>query len=229
LKRDAGVTSFGACTLDGVRRELRVRNRPRHLSPRAFTLLELLLGERPRALSREELRSRLWPDTYVSNTSLAQLVTELRKAIGDDAREGRWIRTVFGYGYAFGGEATSSVPAPPPRPDEPRCWLRRGDNVMPLRAGANEVGRAPDAQIRLLFGDVSRRHACIVVSEEGATLEDLGSRNGTFLAGRPVTAPVALSDGDVVAIGKTVLVFIAPSGVTTTGEGTGDTPDRDRE
>jgi hypothetical protein len=67
------------------------------------------VAERPRAVRKADLRTRLWPETYVSNTALAQLVTELRKAIGDEARQGRWIRTVFGYGYAVrgrGGERT---------------------------------------------------------------------------------------------------------------------------
>src|SRR5512142_1270121 len=95
---------FGECTFDAEARELRRAGEAVPLSPRAFTLLALLLEHRPRALSHEWLRDALWPDTAVGYTSLAQLVTEVRKAVGDDARAGTVIRTVPRFGYAFAGE-----------------------------------------------------------------------------------------------------------------------------
>ena len=75
VKAGARTIRFGDCELDLDRRELRRRGQPCHLTPRAFALLELLVEERPKALAKKALRDRLWPDTYVSNTALAQLVT----------------------------------------------------------------------------------------------------------------------------------------------------------
>ncbi len=215
MKSDSDITTFGPCELDDARRELRVHGAPRHVSPRAFALLSLLVRERPRALSRDDLRAALWPETYVSNTSLAQLVTELRKAIGESARSEGFIRTVFGFGYAFAEDAISSSPGARP-PGSPRCWLRHAGRDLALAPGPNVIGRGPETDVRLDFADVSRRHARIVVADGGASVEDLGSRNGTFVRGLRITSPVAVTDGDDVLIGETAVVFVAPSGDTTT-------------
>lgn len=75
------------------------------VSPKAFQLLAALLEVCPRALSRQELQNRLWPDTHVTHTSLPRVVNELRQALGDDPREPRYVRTVHGHGYAFKNQA----------------------------------------------------------------------------------------------------------------------------
>ena len=217
LKEEAGKTvRFGDFELDLDRRELRRSGRPVHLSPRAFALLDVLVAERPRALSKDDLRKRLWPDTYVSNTALAQLVTEVRKALGDRAREGQWVRTVFGFGYGFAGtvvEEDEEAAGPPARP---ACWLRWGHHHLTLGEGENVVGRGSEADVRIGVPEVSRRHARIVVEGGNAVVEDLQSRNGTFVRGRPVNRPTKLADGDEVAFGPEVLVFCSTSASTTT-------------
>lgn len=97
---------------DGGRRIL-IRGADRlHLSPKAFRLLELLLARRPDAVSKPEIHSVLWPRTFVSEANLPALVNELRRALGDDAKRPRAIRTVHGFGYAF--EATVREDAAPP-------------------------------------------------------------------------------------------------------------------
>jgi DNA-binding winged helix-turn-helix (wHTH) protein len=204
---------FGECELDLSRRELRRAGQACHLTPRAFALLALLVSERPRALGKADLRARLWPETYVSNTALAQLVTELRKAIGDEAREGRWIRTVFGFGYAFAGpaEADQGAAAAPSPPAAPSRWLRWRQELLPLAEGANVVGRGHEADVRIPVAEISRRHARIVVEGERVTIEDLESRNGTFVRGRAVHRPTPLADGDEVAFGPEKAIFSSPS------------------
>jgi DNA-binding winged helix-turn-helix (wHTH) protein len=217
-----GTVRFGECELDLARRELRRGGTSCHLTPRAFALLELLVTERPRALAKADLRERLWPETYVSNTALAQLVTELRKAIGDEPREGRWIRTVFGFGYAFAGEVEADEEVKAPAPEErpraaaaPTCWLRWHKDVLPLAQGENLVGRGHEADVRIGVPEVSRRHARIQVGGDRATIEDLESRNGTFVRGRPVHRPTPLKDGDQVSFGPEHVVFCTASQTTT--------------
>jgi serine/threonine protein kinase len=68
---------FADCVLDPEARELRRRERPVPLSPRAFQLLSQLLEHRPRPVSQQRLRDALWPDTSVGCTSLAQVVAEV--------------------------------------------------------------------------------------------------------------------------------------------------------
>ena len=101
---------FGEFSLDTESRQLRRDNAERHLSPKAFELLRLLLEHRPRALSKAELHDRLWPSTFVSDATVTSLVAEVRAALGENARQGRFVRTVHRFGYAFKGTATELTP-----------------------------------------------------------------------------------------------------------------------
>src|SRR5512133_249181 len=92
---------FADCRVDIEARTLERAGESVPLSPKAFQLLLLLLEQRPRALSQAQLRDALWPDAHVGYTSLAQLVTELRRGIGDTDRPPRLVRTVSRFGYAF--------------------------------------------------------------------------------------------------------------------------------
>jgi len=195
---------FGDCLFDS---ETRVLTREGHvvtLSPKAFALLSTLLAERPRALSKAALHEAIWPGTFVSDSSLARLVSELRSALGDNAGEPRFVRTVHGFGYAFSGEATEAAEE---TASEPVCWLVWGRRVAPLRPGENLIGRSTDSVVAIDSSKVSRRHTRIRVAGAQATLEDLGSKNGTYLEGRRVDGPVVLSDGDQISVGSTVLTF----------------------
>jgi len=105
---------FGQCVLDEEARELRRKGERIHLSGKAFELLALLLQRRPNAVRKQEIHDRLWPTTFVSETNLPSLVKEVRAAIDDDARKPVYVRTAFGHGYAFSGDASAEAPAPRP-------------------------------------------------------------------------------------------------------------------
>ncbi len=201
---------FGECTYDALRREVRRGEAVVHLSPHAYGFLALLVERRPNAVSKDELLAVLWPESFVTEASLAGLVAEIRRAIGDDAREPRFVRTVHGFGYALSDGATMA-------PDEGAvCRVVWGAREIELEEGENLVGRDPDAAIPIDDPRVSRHHARIVVGAARASLEDLGSKNGTWRMGRRVLSPEALSDGDEIRIGPAVLVFRAfvPGGAT---------------
>ena len=83
--------------------------------------------------------------------------------------------------------------------------------IFPLRSGASLIGRAPDVQVALLDGEVSRHHARIVLIGGQVCLEDLGSTNGTLLNGDRIDR-ARLHDGDVIVIGITELVYHEPRG-----------------
>ena len=191
---------FGDCIFDSGTRQLERAGGPVHLGPKAFRLLELLLDRRPQALSKSALQQLIWPDTYVSETNLATLAGEVREAIGDDSRRPRWVRTVHGFGYAFSGEAVSADP-PPARPPRRQCIVD-GKLEIELALGENVVGRDENAAVRLDDPTVSRHHARIVTDGQSAILEDLGSKNGTFIGGRRVRKPVPLESGVYLAFGS---------------------------
>jgi pSer/pThr/pTyr-binding forkhead associated (FHA) protein len=73
--------------------------------------------------------------------------------------------------------------------------------------GVNVIGRALDAAIQIDSPGISRYHARILVAHGEATLEDLGSKNGTYLNGNRITTPRCLSDGNEVRLGGIVLTF----------------------
>ena len=192
--------TFGDCVLDSDKREVLRDGELIALPPKAFHLLAILIQMRPSALSKAKIHEALWPGTFVSDANLANLVAHLRSALGDDARNPRIIRTVQRFGYAFAADVETVSSA---GPGENRAMFRLvwADREITLRDGENILGREHDAAAWIDVHSVSRRHARIVVSGDVATLEDLGSKNGTFLKGESVTSPRSLDDGDRFRIG----------------------------
>jgi DNA-binding winged helix-turn-helix (wHTH) protein len=198
---------FGPFTLDLDTRQLTRENREIHLSPKAFELLATLVKDRPKVLSKAVLQQRLWPETFVAEANLSNLVAEIREAIGDAARAPVFVRTAYGYGYAFCGTATTPPGAGHTGMSQPWCWLEWGRRRFPLAIGEHVIGRDSDREVSLDQSTVSRRHGRLVVTAEGTTLEDFGSKNGTFRGSERVTSAVALADGDVIRIGSLLLTF----------------------
>jgi hypothetical protein len=171
-------------------------------------LLVMLTAEAPRALSKSEVQDRLWPDTFVSEGSVARLVADLRAALGEHRREGR-VRTVHGFGYAWAGPI-GDEDRRAPGPATARCWLiTAAGYAIRLQEGENVVGRDPSADLFVDLPGVSRRHARVVVTGASAIVEDLGSKNGTFVNDQLVSGPAPLAAGDRVRIGSLVAIFRA--------------------
>jgi DNA-binding winged helix-turn-helix (wHTH) protein len=209
--------AFGEFSLDLESRQLLRAGKEVRLSPKALQLLELLVAERPRALAKAEIRDRLWPRTFVSESSLTGLMTTLRSALRDSARDPRYLRTVHGLGYAFCGVVTDETPRRKPalRPGlQFRLSWEGGDAA--LAEGENVLGRVEEAAAWIESASVSRRHARILVSEGKARLQDLGSKNGTFLNGRRINSTVALADRDEVRLGLVPMTFRVVGGATST-------------
>jgi DNA-binding winged helix-turn-helix (wHTH) protein len=210
--------SFGPFVLDADCRQLMQARREIHLTPKAFELLVALAEARPKVLSKVVLQQRLWPETFVAEANLSNLVAEIREALGDNARTPQFIRTAYGFGYAFCGTATDREGDSRPAADGALCWLDWGGHRFPLAFGENVIGRDPDLEVRLEGTTVSRRHARLVVTNEGTMLEDLGSKNGTFRGEDRVTEPVQLTNGDIIHIGSLRSTFHVrgPAGSTET-------------
>ena len=199
---------FGPFVLDSESRRLLRDAQQVRLRPKAFDLLVVLATNRPKAVPKSRLLETLWAGTFVSESNLATLVTEIRDALGDNTQAPRFIRTVHRFGYAFCGDAIE-VPESAPHPTR-RCCLMRDDRPIPLSTGDNILGRDEDATLWLDGPSISRFHARIHVSAAGAVLEDLGSKNGTYLGEHKVTEPMVLKDGDEIRLGLLVLTFRIP-------------------
>jgi DNA-binding winged helix-turn-helix (wHTH) protein len=196
---------FGDFVFDRATRQLLLGGREQHLEPRAYQLLELLLLRRPDAVSKAEIQERLWPGTFVSESSLTRLVGQIRNALGDGPRQPQFLRTVHGYGYAFAAEVSAGSDAR--RPAAPVARVVWEGKVVALGPGENLLGRDEHAAVCIDAPGISRRHARIMVTGGEAVLEDLGSKNGTFLRERRLEAPAALRDGDTFRLGRHLLIY----------------------
>jgi DNA-binding winged helix-turn-helix (wHTH) protein len=190
---------FGDVVVDTRTRELTRAGQPVPLSPKAFELLLLLIASRPQALSKQALQERLWPDTFVVEKNLANLVAEIRRALGDTSSSPRFIRTVQRFGYALRDAPRPSAPDP----GVIRLTWRGGEAT--LGEGEHIVGRTPEAAVCLDGESVSRRHASITVTGASVTIADLGSKNGTAIGSRRITTAAPIGHGDRLRIGAIVL------------------------
>jgi len=188
--------SFPPFLVDTATRQLLRDGEELPLPPKAFQLLALLLERRPQAISQKELYDHLWPDSYVGAGSLHSLVHQLRSALDD--HQHRIIRTAFGFGFSFAARVT-----------EERRSLRRHQFALvverrkfELTDGENIIGRSDDAAVVLDHWSVSRYHARLFVAGDDMTVEDLDSKNGTYLNGQWIESATEARAGDEIRFGR---------------------------
>jgi DNA-binding winged helix-turn-helix (wHTH) protein len=199
--------AFANFTLDTDTRELMQDGRAVHLSPRAFEVLQLLVERRPAVVTKSQMFEQVWQQAFVQEANLNVVVAEIRRALADDAKTPRFVRTSHGQGYAFSGTVVDLTRGPASSATGPACWLAWNDQTFPLIEGENLVGRDPRCTVWVDASGVSRRHARIRVTPDGVSLEDLDSRNGTFLGSSRLTSVHALVDGQVIELGSATMTF----------------------
>jgi DNA-binding winged helix-turn-helix (wHTH) protein len=175
-----------------------------HLQPKAFELLRVLVEARPKALSKQEILDAVWPGIFVSENNLATVVRDLRTALDDDAQTPHYIRTAYGYGYAFAATADA---AGAPQAALPSAWrLIHNHREIVLVEGRTILGRAGHDVVVFDAPTVSRHHAAIEIRGDHATIEDLGSKNGTRIGSTEVTGTAVLADGVEIRLGSVLVV-----------------------
>jgi DNA-binding winged helix-turn-helix (wHTH) protein len=175
---------FGPFLLSPARRVLCRHDQEIRIIPRYFDLLLLLVEERHRAVSRQEIFDRVWADVVVSDGALTQAIRTIRRTLGDGSQASQFIRTVSRHGYQFVAAdvvlepddeplPAKAVPAEPSRVEAdaavaPVDELERLLSVL-LRNGAN--ARATEDE---------RYDAAVSLHELGTAeaLERLGDRPG---------------------------------------------------
>ena len=197
---------FGDCVIDTETRQVLRKGADVVLSPKAYRLLILLVEARPKAVAKDALCRALWPDTFVVEANLSNLIGEIRAALGDSAQQPRFIRTLHGYGYAFAAEA--DVTTGVGMETEVRAYLIKPDGqALPIREPQSVVGRGSDVQVRLDLPGISRHHARITIVDGQATVEDLQSKNGTFVGGERIAGARTLMSGDELGFGSVRVSF----------------------
>ncbi len=171
------------------------------LRPKVMELLAAFARNPGEVLSKNCLLDMVWPEVTVGDASLTVAVGELREALGDLPEEPTYIETIPRRGYRLiapvSRDGERSVNAAPSR-----IWLTGAGLEVALGQGVNLIGRAIDAEIRIESPKVSRRHARITVDGDAAVIEDLGSKNGTFVGDTRITGPAPLEHGDQLRLGQ---------------------------
>lgn len=219
---------FGEFELDVAAYALRRNGLGVRLEKVPMEVLVLLVRRAGLLVSRADIQAAVWgSDVFVDqDAAINTAVRKIRRTLGDDAEQPRFVETVVGKGYRFVAPVLQQDEGPPPR--LPNYLLARGQRQFVLAAGENVLGRDPHATVYIDHPSVSRRHARITIEPARAVLEDLQSRNGTFLEGRPVEAPAELHHGVIIGVGPIALTFMVVSAGASTlpmpaGSGSGRT------
>lgn len=187
---------FGEFVVDPKRRQLTKAGKAVALSPKAFLLLQILLEQRPNAVAKQQIIDRVWPDTAVEEANVRNLVSEVRRATRKNV-----IRTVPRFGYAFDENAVDlGSPQPAARLDD-------AAQSHLLVEGVNVIGRDRQCDVFVDVRGVSRKHAQIRIAEGLAVVEDLGSKNGTWVNGARIGDAVTLHEGDTIQLGLAMLTY----------------------
>ena len=195
-----------------------------HVELRVMDVLVHLAIHTSELVTRKQLIESVWGTAFIADNTLTHAIAELRSALDDDARNPTYIETFHRRGYRLLARVGD------PKSDESGNIAERsfvtivdGDRRVRLSKGENVIGRLPWAAVTIESLQVSRRHARIVVEDGCALLEDLGSKNGTHLNGRPVDSLSTLENGDEIALGTHVVTIHFSADTHASAE---DTPTR---
>src|SRR3954464_439912 len=111
---------FDAFELDVDQIELRRNGVVVPIEPQVFALLRLLVESRDRMVSKEEVVEKVWSGRFVSDSAVSSRIKSARRALGDDGKEQRFIRTLHGQGFRFLAEVRTLAPPRPAPPTERR-------------------------------------------------------------------------------------------------------------
>lgn len=133
------IYRFKSFELDTERFELRDDRMPVPLEPQVFALLSLLVANSERMVSKEEMIERIWNGRVVSDSALSSRIKSLRRALGDDGKSQRLIRTIHGRGFRFVGDVVSAtaideVTSLMEKTDENKADVRRNSGSKPAIA-----------------------------------------------------------------------------------------------
>ena len=211
--RMGGSLRFADYELDLAAYSLRQAGHAVKLEKIPMELLILLVQRAGALVARSDIQAALWGgEVFVDHgAAINTAIRKIRQALGDDAETPRFVETVVGKGYRFVA-SVQRVPSSPRQSDTsrgsfPRYSIARGKQEFILKAAETVLGRDPEAGICIDHPSVSRRHASVSIGAGGAVLEDLSSRNGTFVNGRRIDGPVQIDHGAVIGLGALTLTF----------------------
>lgn len=218
------IFHFESFELDGEQFELRRDGIRVHVEPQVLSLLLLLAENHARMVSKDEVIEKIWDGRIVSESAVAARVKSARKAIGDDGKDQRLIRTIHGKGFRFVGKLTenddtglvrpASIPAPGACADAshaPSPAARDGRPsiaVLPFEFvhEAGPHGIIGDALPADIIMDLSRLHWLFVIAR-GSSFRFRGAAADPIVVGRTLAVRYCLT-GTIELSGPEVIVAV---------------------
>ncbi len=164
---------FGPFVLDTFQHALLREGKPVALTPKTYDTLLVLVKNRGRMLSKDELMNTLWPDSFVEEANLTQQVSMIRKALGDSSGDPRYIHTVPGRGYRFTPEVQDSTEQksdlPPSTAPQVQSETRSG-NISPLRDEQGHGTLAPLPPVAVTSAKAAQNYVLRLVLAAGLAL-----------------------------------------------------------
>lgn len=191
------IYRFGAFELDTAKVELRAGGEVRPLEPQVYALLALLVENRERLLSRDEIIEKVWDGRVVSDAALASRVKSARQALGDDGQAQRFIRTVHRQGFRFVAEVgVSRSAAVPPVADPAAAAGDAGD------ARAAEMAKPSIAVLPFRLAGTPGPYTAIGDALADELIVELSRLRWLFVTARGSTFRLREPDADIGAIGR---------------------------
>jgi TolB-like protein/DNA-binding winged helix-turn-helix (wHTH) protein len=193
------IYKFGPFELDLGTVELRDGDKACKLEPQVFALLALLVENRERLVSKEEIIDKVWDGRVVSDAAVASRIKSARQALGDDGKTQRFIRTIHGLGYRFVAEAGAACGAKAYSPLAPGNSVVEGIDSANLQMDKPSRPSLAVLPFRLV-GDCGR-YAALAVALPDELITELSRLRWLFVTARASSFRLRVSDTELCEIG----------------------------
>ncbi len=208
------IYRFDIFELDLAKLELRADDAVRPVEPQVFALLALLVGNRERVVSRDEIIETVWDGRVVSDSAIDSRIKSARQALGDDGKSQRFIKTIHRKGFRFVADArvaTSGAVALAGDANPPLAaghGVRPSIAVLPFRhvGPIGPYATLADALPHELIADLARLHWLFVTARE-SSFRLRGAEADPIEIGRLLNVSYYLS-GSAETVGKRLAVMV---------------------
>lgn len=213
------IYRFGPFELDLGKVELRAGGQARALEPQVFALLALLLENRERLVSVEEIIEKVWDGRIVSDAAVASRVKSARQALGDDGKSQRYIRTVRGRGFRFVGRARVLQGAAA----RAAAGIDDAGGARSAEAAARPAGQASRPSIAVLpfrpIGAQAPPYAALALALPHELITELSRLRWLFVTARGSSFRLRAADAGFAEIGRLLGVRYCLAGTVEAADG----------
>ncbi len=199
------IYRFGAFELDTAKVELRSGNEVCCVEPQVFALLALLVDNRERLVSKDEIIEKVWDGRVVSEAAVASRIKSARKILGDDGKTQRFIKTIHRQGFRFVADARVSA-----------AGVANPAAGNPAIPSADHPGRPSIAVLPFRPIGTTGPYAAIADALPHELIAELARLRWLFVTARGSSFRLRRSDADIGEIGRLLDVRYCLSGTVET-------------